>query len=252
MGGIISSTLWWKYTAPSALPSLNVWYYANDGLQLNKTSTPLANNTNVTSWQNAGGLVSHDWNSTGGHRPTYFTPVKNGLGIVRFSPAATSALTINPIAYMRSLGAVTMAILFKSSNTSAGNRIVSTTDTNEFRWGQNGTQWIGGFSGATFTVDTKVADTNWHYIVMKFDGTQSNNSTRMTARLDAIDLTLTFTGTVANTTSASSSTFYGGVDSTGNSNYFDGDIGELMFWTRALVPGEVTLVENYLSTKWAV
>ena len=75
MGGIISSTLWWKYTAPSALPSLNVWYYANDGLQLNKTSTPLANNTNVTSWQNAGGLVSHDWNSTGGHRPTYFTPV---------------------------------------------------------------------------------------------------------------------------------------------------------------------------------
>jgi len=54
------------------------------------------------------------------------------------------------------------------------------------------------------------------------------------------------------TTSASASTFYGGVDSTGNSGYWDGDIGELMFWTRPLSVGEITAVENYLTTKWNV
>jgi hypothetical protein len=252
MSSISTTQFWWQYTSPNALPSLQVWYYANDGLQFNKTSTPLANNTNITSWQNAGELTSHDWNSTGGKRPTFFTPVKNGLGAARFSPAATSSLTINPVAYMQSLSAVTMAILFRSSNTSAGTRILSTTNTNGFRWGQNGTQWIGGFSGATFTVDTKVVDTNWHNIIIKFDGSQSNNSTRLTSKLDGNDLSLTFTGTVANTTSASESTFYGGVDSTGNSNYWDGDIGELMFWTRALTSGEITTVKNYLSTKWAL
>lgn len=244
--------LWWQYTPPAALPSLQVWYYANDGIQFNKSGTPTANNTAVTSWQNAGGLTSHDWNSTGGKRPTFFTPVKNGLGAVRFSPAATSILTINPIAYMQSLPAVTMAILFRSNSIAAGTRILSTTDTNGFRWGQNGTQWIGGFGGATFTVDTVVADTNWHHIFLTFDGSQTGNANRLKARLDGIDLSLTFTGTVGTTTSAAASTFYGGVESTGNSNYWDGDVGELMFWTRALNIGEINTVENYLTTKWNV
>ena len=252
MSGILLNSLWWQYTSPSALPSLQVWYYANDGKQFNKSATPIANNTAVTSWQNAGGLTSHDWNSTGGRRPTFVTPAKNGLGAVRFSPSATSELTINPIAYMQSLAAVTMAIVFKSSNTGAGTRIVSTTDTNGFRWGQSGTQYIGGFAGATFTVDTTTTDTNFHHVLITFDGSQTGNANRLKVRLDAIDQTLTFSGTVGTITSASASTFYGGLDSTGNSNYWDGDIAELMFWTRALNSGEISTVENYLTTKWAI
>lgn len=252
MGGISSATLWWQYTTPAALPSLQVWYYADDGKQFNKSATPIANSTAVTSWQNAGGLASHDWNSTGGKRPTFITPAKNGLGAVRFSPSATSELTINPIAYMRSLAGVTMAIAFKSSNTGGGTRIVSTTDTNGFRWGQSGTQWLGGFAGATFTVDTVTADTNWHHIILNYDGSQTGNANRFQARLDGTPLSLTFTGTVGTITSATATTFYGGLDSTGNSNYFDGDIGELMFWTRTLAPGEISTVENYLTTKWAI
>lgn len=251
MSSISSATFWWQYTSPNALPSLSTWYNASDGTTFNKT-TSITNGTQVSSWQNGGGLTSHDWNSTGGKRPTFYTPVKNGLGVVRFSPAATSSLTINPITYMQSLSAVTMAIVFKTSNTGTGTRIATTTDTNGFRWGQNGTQWIGGFSGATFTVDSITADTNWHHIILKFDGSQSGNLNRLKARLDSVDLSLTFSGTVANTTSAVASIFYGGVDSTGNSNYWDGDIGELMFWNRALTTGEVGQVENYLTTKWAI
>ena len=252
MAGIVLNTLWWQYTAPSSLPNLEVWYYADDGLQFNKSATPIANNTNITSWQNAGGLSSHDWNSTGGRRPTYFTPVQNGKGVARFSPTATSALTINPVAYMQSLGAVTMAIVYKSANTGAGTRIVSTTDTNGFKWGQNGTQYTGGFAGATFTVNTLTTDTSFHHVVMRFDGTETGNANRFKVRVDAVDQTLTFTGTVGTTTSPTASTFYGGVDSTGNTNYWDGDIGELMFWTRALSAGEIGIIENYLSTKWAI
>ncbi len=252
MSGVAMATFWWQYIRPSNFPGLEVWYYADDGLQFNNSRTPLANNTNVTSWQNAGGLSSHDWNSVGGKRPTYFTPVKNGKGVVRFSPAATSALTINPVAYMQSLPQVTMAIMFKSSNTGAGTRICTTTDTLGFRWGQNGTQWIGGFSGSTFTVNTLTADTNYHIIVYRFDGSQSSNDTRLTARLDSTTLTLTFAGTVGTTTSPTATTFFGGVDSTGNSGYWDGEIGEFMFWTTALTTSQILGVENYLKTKWSI
>lgn len=251
-GAINATSLWWQYTPPDALPSLQVWYYADDGKQFNKTGTATANNTVISSWQNAGGLTSHDWNSTGGKRPVYITPAKNGLGAVRFSPTLTSSLTINPISYMQSLGAVTMAILFRSANTGTGTRIVSTTNTDGFKWGQNGTQWIGGFSGATFTVNSVTADTNWHHIFLTFDGTQTGNANRLKARLDAVDVSLTFSGTVGTATNASASTFYGGVDSTGNTNYWDGEIGELMFWTRALNSGEIATVEQYLTTKWNV
>ena len=244
-------TFWWQYSPPSALPNLQVWYNASDATQFNKTTTT-TNNTQVTSWQNFGTLTSHDWNSTGGKRPTFFTPVKNNLGAVRFSPAATSVLTINPIAYMQSLSGVTMAIVFRSNSTAAGTRILSTTDTNGFRWGQNGTQWIGGFGGATYTVDSITADTNWHHVLIRFDGSQPTNTTKLQVRLDAVTNNLTFTGTVGSTTSAAASTFYGGVDTGGNTNYWDGEIGELMFWTRPLNSGEINTVEQYITTKWNI
>jgi hypothetical protein len=250
MSGVMQATFWWQYASPSTLPALQVWYDASDGKSFNKSSSAQANNTAVTSWQNAGGLTSHDLNSTGGHRPTFITPGKNNLGVVRFSPAATSELTINPISYMQGLSAVTMAIVFKSSNTASGTRVVTSTNSNGFRWGQNGTQWIGGFAGATFTVDTVTADTNWHHIILKFDGSKSNNSTKLNARLDSSDLTLTYTGTVANFTSNTASTFYAGFDA--NNNYFHGDIGEILFWTSALNPGQIAAVENYITTKWNI
>ena len=252
-------------SSASQLPNLEVWYDASDGTTNSArfNNNTITSGTEVTSWHNAGGLTSHDWNSTGGKRPEFYSNIKNGLGVVRFNnttsgtPTGEDAdtdelLSINPVAYLQSLGACTMFLLFRTLSTSAGTRILTSSNTSGFRWGQNGTQWIGGFAGATFTVDTITADTNFHHIALVFDGSKADNATRLKARLDSVDVSLTFGGTVNATTNASASTFYGGVDSAGNANYWIGDLGECIIFTRALNSGEVLAVEDYLTAKWAV
>lgn len=252
-------------TSASQIPNLEVQYDASDGTtNANRfNNNTITSGTEVTAWHNAGGLTSHDWNSTGGKRPEFFAPIQNSLGIVRFNNTTVGvptgedgdtdeSLSINPVAYLQSLAGCTMFIVFRSLNTSAGTRICTTSNTNGFKWGQNGTQWIGGFAGATFTVDTITADTNFHHIALIFDGSQADNATRLRARLDAANLSLTFTGTVGTATNASASTFYGGVDSNGSSNWWIGDIGELIIFTRTLNSGEILAVEDYLTSKWAI
>lgn len=245
-------------TSAIELPNLEVWYYAD----VNSNVGGITSGTEVSAWANAGGLTSHDWNSLGGSRPEWFENIQNSKGVVRFNWPNDDAdtnerLTINPVAYLHNLSGTTMVIVFRSLSTAAGIRYISSTDVSGFQWGQNGTQWIGGHADATFTVDTLTADTNFHYIVLRFDGTATGNSNRLTARLDGTNCTLTFTGTVGTATSGASAYFFGGCTGTGSSNnatsnYFIGDIGELLIWTRALSTGEILAVEDYLTSKWNV
>jgi len=232
------------------LPNLEVWYYADVNTNLNG----ITSGSDVTAWANAGGLTSHDWNSTGGRRPTWVSNVQNGKGVVRFNPAGstTQYLSINPIAYLQALPAVTMVLLFRTLSTAAGRRIATSTNTGGFQWGQDGSQWVGQFSGASFTVDNHTVDTSFHHVAITFNGSQTGNTNRLKVRLDGTDTPITYLTNVNATTSASASTFYGGLDQTGNSGYWQGDIGELMIWTRALNTGEIVAVEEYLTKKWNV
>ena len=266
MTSALAATFWWQYTAPSSLPNIEVYYDGSANTTTTFNNGSIASGMEITSWHNYGVLPSHDWNSTGGQRPEWYSNIQNGLGVVRFNSTTTGSpsgedadtnenLTINPVAYLQSLPAATMILVFRSLSANSGTRYTCSTDTSGFQWGQNGTTWTGGFAGATYTVDSITADTNFHYVVISFDGSQTGNANRLKVRLDSIDSTLTFTGTVGTITSAVAKYFYGGA--TGNatgatSSYWIGDIGELMIFTRSLSASEIITIENYLSTKWAL
>lgn len=240
-----------------ALPNLEVWYDAETADATTFNSGVITSGTEVTSWHNKGGLSSHDWNSTGGQRPEWFSNVQNSLGAVRFNAPTDDAdtderITINPIAYLQSLAGTTMFLVMRTESTATGTRLACSTDTSGFRWGQNGSTWIGGHAGATFTVDSHTVDTNFHIVTTIYDGTATGNSNRFKLRFDQTDATLTFTGTVNATTSASASSFYGGVGETGNTQHWIGDIAELILFKRTLTTSEVADIEGYLANKWAL
>lgn len=255
-----------RITSLSQLPNLEIGYSAATGAAGTFNSGAITSGTEVTSWHNTGGISSHDWNATGGVKPEWYANVQNGLGVVRFNgtslniPAGEDAdidenLTINPVTWIQGLSGATMAILFRSLSTASGARYCCSTDVNGFQWGINGTQWIGGFAGATFTVDGIVADTNFHHIVLTYDGSKVGNANRVKVRFDGQDVALSFTGTVNATTSSVSKYFYGGATGTSSSNqsnFWVGDLGELLIWTRALNTSELLAVEDYLTAKWAV
>lgn len=253
-------------TSVSQLPNLEVGYIAGSIDATTFNSGLITSGTAVTSWHNTGGVSSHDWNSTGGSRPEWYSNLQNGRGSVRFNgttagtPVGEDAdtdenLTINPVTYLQSLGGATQIIGFRSLSTNSGIRYCCSTDVNGFQWGQDGTTWIGGFAGATFTVDTLVADTNFHIVTMWYDGSQTGNANRLRVRLDGVPATLTFTGTVDTVTSALAKYFYGGAtgtSATNQSNFWVGDIGELLIWTRTLASSEITAAEDYLMNYWGV
>lgn len=248
-------------TSASQLPNLEVWYYAD----VNTTVGGLTSGSEVSAWSNAGGLTSHDWNSTGGARPEWFSNIQNSKGVVRFNntgatPTGEDAdnnerLTINPVAYLQNLSGSTMVILFRSLSTAAGIRYITSTDAGGFQFGQNGTQWIGGFSGATFSINNITADTNFHHVIINFDGTKAINTDRLKIRLDGFDNNITISGSVNTATSSVAGYFFGGCTGTNSanvSNFFIGDIGEIMIFTRSLSLGEELAIEQYLTNKWAV
>ena len=242
-------------TAVDQIPSLEVDYKSDLTTAFSPAPT---NGSNITAWANAGGLTSHDWNSTGGNRPTYVTGIANvAYGVVAFNLAGGTSqrFTINPVTYINSKSGVTMFHVFKSSSTAAGIRYITSTDVGGYQWGQNGTQWVGGFAGATFTVNTTVADTSWHIMSMKFDGTGTGNAGRLAVRLDGTDQTLTYTGTVGTATSASAGYFYGGCTGTSSnstSNHYQGYLAETVIYTKTLTTGELIAVEDYLNNKWVI
>lgn len=256
-----------RITSVTQLPNLEIGYNGASGASGNFNSGAITSGTEITSWHNTGSVSSRDWNTGGGTKPEWFSNIQNGLGAVRFNGSSLNTptgedadtdenLTINPVSWIQSLSGATMVIVFRSLSTAAGARYCCSTDVGGFQWGISGTQWVGGFAGASFTVDTIVADTNFHHIILNFDGTQTGDANRLKLRLDGSAVTFTVTsGSVGSATSGVSKYFYGGATGTtsnNQSNFWIGDIGELLIWTRHLNVGEILAIEDYLSGKWGI
>lgn len=234
-------------TNPNVLPNLQVWYDATDATQFTP-SNPTDNST-FTQWSDKSAFA-HNANPSGGAtvRPTYQTNEQNGYAVVRFD-GTNDNLTINPATWAANLSGYTIYAVAKLTNTT-GTRTLISSDQNGQKIYWNGTHWAVAQGGAVGT-STATADTTKFFIFgLIFDGSQTGNANRLRLRLGETETALTFTGTVPATTSASTSVL--NVGWYNNSEYFAGDVGELIYFSRTLNTSEIGGVESYLSNKWAV
>lgn len=237
-------------TDPTTLVNLNIWYNADISNNTNFGTAP-ANGDPVTSWNDRSG-TGHAANQSGNSsvKPTWRSNVQNGYGILRFDGTAQS-LNINPVAFMVSLSGFTLMLVARASSLS-GTRTLTSSDQNGLRIAHNGTNWFVQTSSGTGT-STVAGDTNkFHIFTLIFDGSAADNSGRLKFRYDKVDQALTYTGTVGSTTSAAAKTFYVCTDSTGGANFFGGDVGEMLMWTRTLNSSEIVNAEAYLKYHWAL
>jgi hypothetical protein len=105
----------------------------------------------------------------------------------------------------------------------------------------------GSISGSVNT--PLVADT-WTVGTIIFDGTQTGNANRLKLRLNSVDQSLTFTGTVPATTSASTNSIYVGCDSNGTNFSVQGVGAVYIFIGDTLSAVEIQNVENLLTNTW--
>lgn len=235
---------------PTQLPSLDVWYNAD------KDGSPNFNATNgnggaVGQWTDRSG-TGHNANQSGNDtvKPNWFANVLNGNGAIRFN-GTTESLSINPFAFARNKRGFTMYVVAQASNIGGGvSRTLTSSDTDGYRIAHNGTNWT--IKASDGQGNSAIAgDTSWHIFGTIFNGNAVGNGNRLRFRYDGADQTLSFNmANVGNITSAVTTTFWIGENN--DTEYFAGNVAEVIMFTRTLSSGEILGVEQYLKNHWAL
>jgi len=236
----------------SVIPNNQLWYEASVSSTTNFNVAP-ANGDDISQWKDKSGN-GHNANKSGNAsvKPNWYSNVQNGYGVIRFNGTSES-LNINPInTFMASQTAFTLFVVAKASSLS-GNRCLVSTETNGYRIYFNGTnyqvQTAGGTGVSSLTGDT----TSFHVFSLLFDGAQTGNANRLKFRYDGVDQSLNFGATTVGTaTNATATTYYIGIDDTNAAGYWNGDIGSIVLYTRALTSNEILGVEDYLMNYWGI
>jgi len=181
--------------------------------------------------------------------------LQNSLSVVRFD--GNDGLSINPYPGLASKSGITVFMVSKmSAETGSINnlspRLFSTNVANGIALYYNSTtdRWtVAASTGVGESTQTNNASA-FHIHTLVYDGSATGNANRLRYLYNGVPETLSFTGTVGTTTSASINTLY--IGNNNGSNFFTGDMAEFLIFTRTLADNEIQGVLNYLENKWAL
>lgn len=243
-------------TSLSQIPNLDAAYISDPANATNYGLNIPADGGGVKTWLDTAAAL-HDANQAVSNRqPTWRANQQNGRGVVRFD-GSNDLLSVNPSAFLQSKTGATMFVIAKSL-TLSGTPCITTSDQNGYRidWGTTyKVGMAGGRATSTVTGDT----TGFHLFTLRFNGAYTNasditdqNNGRLQFRYDGVPQTLTFTSNVNAATASTGSYIYFGCDADGSSNFWNGEMGRVAYFTRALSNVEIDLVEDFLasSTQW--
>jgi hypothetical protein len=237
-----------RIESPTAILNNTYWFssYNNNATEF---GSQLAHNATVTTWKDNSG-AAHDLNKAGSSsvKPVFRAAVQNNKGAVYFD-GIDDSLNVNPIPFIQSLSQFTLFVVAKAGTLSSG-AALTCSDTDGFKIFYNGTNWaVTAANGTASSIVTP--DTEMHIFTLVFDGTQTGNDNRLKFRVDRVSQSLTFSSNVNTTTSAAAAYFYAGQNSNGTA-FFNGHMGEIVLYARALNPSELDSVEQYFINRWAI
>lgn len=255
---------------PNQIPNITLWYNSSANqtsvsgvLTNNFQVNPLTNGSQITQWKDLSnvGQDANINNAGGGNGPTYQTSIQNGLSAAFYQSANQCNLDINPIgAWAKLQSGFTIYVVLKiTSLPAATNKQIVVTDADlGHQW--SGSYWqVGAAGGLATAQSTTVSTSAWTIHGMVFDGSYTNanqalqNAGRLVYRYNKAQQTLTFSSNPGTQTSNAATVMYiGGNNRNNPKSYMDGYIGEVLIWTRALTPTEITGTENYLNSKWGL
>lgn len=246
--------------APNQIPDLNLWYDAsvtNAAYMQTSSSIAPTNGQAIKSWLSKTGVGRNADQATPNRQPIWRANQQNGLGALQFD-GVNDVLTLNPLqSWALSLPGQTTYTVIKLAG-QADLMSVHATNTSGYKFNLSGNYWAVETGGGVAVSDALNDTSNYHYLGMIFDGSQTNantttqNNARVKFRYDGIQRALTFSANANTSTSASANTLNVGADASGSSNFLNGYIGEMMIWTRTLSATEISQVEAYLKSKWNI
>ncbi len=214
--------------SPDDLAGLSAWYDASQEI--------VADGTAISSSTDRSGNGRHAVQATGANQPIFKAAIQNGRGVYRFD----GTNDFLRVAFTRNQPHTAFAVA-KVSAVNGGNHqaiIDGNSDDSASLMITAGGTILNAFAGALLATGDAMGLVNFHRIAAVFNGASSS------IQYDAV---------AADTGNAGASNA-GGVSIGGNggNRAFNGDVGEVVLYSRALSAGEISQVMAYLSTKWGV
>ena len=239
-------------------PTLEIYYQGQSADQF--TPTPSSGST-FTQWVDSSSSA-HNANGIGGGpgpSPEWWSNVQNGLGGVYFN-GTSDGLSVNPLVDLSSKSGQTIIVVAKTLNSSNTAQYI--------QGGQDGNTGLDATyirqSGSTYNIAAGggfatggVVDANPHILSYVFSGTATGNSDRLKFYKDGVEQSLTFVTNVGTTTNSLLDYVFMGVSYTnapaGTTQFFyNGFLLDVLAYSRALPPSELSAVQSYLSNKWNI
>jgi hypothetical protein len=195
------------------------------------------------------------------NQPSYQSAVQNGLNVARFD-GSTDRLTRGSSDLARNVGGVTIYAIRKwSASPTASRNIVAVSNNNVI---QGRASLFGGFvsnkmgaggrrldadSFGSVAASSNIGTTSFDLDTAVFDYTNSDLYLYTKDVLEGSTTTFQTSGSTSNTAAAGAAI---GAQPNGLSQYFQGDIGELLVYHSAHDADTRQRVWDYLRTKWAI
>lgn len=215
-----------SYTQPSSIPSLAAWLKAD--------ALGLINLDVVSTWNDSSGNGRNFTQAVVGQQPVYMTNILNGKPIVHFT-AASSSTMINSTNF-----GTPSTVIYVSRQTGGTNGRMLSGLANDwllgYHWGYRRQAYFAGWVSQIHDVPS---DTNWHIYTSVHNGVQS--SVYEDGKL--------FTSNSDGLAGPNGLALIGYL---GASEFTDGDIAEVIVYSKELSDIEHEQVELYLANKYGL
>lgn len=198
--------------------------------------------------QDVSGTTAYD-RSGAGNTGTLSGPTKTAgkVGQALSFDGTNDEVTVGDINAMDGVANVTLSAWMKRSAANAHVTVGKSVTANQrfdINFYSDGNVYLNINDGASQQYGYFASnDTNWHYVVMVFDGSQTGNTNRLKAYVDGVATSLTFSGTIPATTHSNSDSFVIGRNSV-NGFYSSGKIDEVRLYNRSLTEAEAYALYN--------
>lgn len=250
--------------SPSDVANLVGWFRADAGTYQDSAGTTqaLTNADPVGLWQDQSGQGNHVSQPVDAVRPTLRLAVRLGLPVIRFSLASTQSLrflTAGGLDLARNVTALSVWVACVSTTTPADARVVG-WDTNAVGNARYAlVRNLGGTAANRLSAIFRRLDADARTDLDGGANTYANgtwdiealvgNFSTMTFQLRKNGLTINFSslgsgGSTSDTASADAR--IGGAQT----QWFDGDVGEVLVYQSVPTDTEISRIEGYLNSRW--
>ena len=261
-------------TINNQVETFEIWYDGAATAYFQPTSinsTPTVS-ASITQWNDKSTSAHNANNYTGATsaRPIYIgslsNDVQNGNTSVSFTASQNQGFEIGLTGggnWFFGLQTITIFSVFKYKEPINNNLTIWSSSQNDLNLAVNSSKQLIMSSPKTTPTNSYNVDTNyvldpntWVLTTTTFNGSGTTNADKLQFRINGVEQTLTFSSPVGTTIGPNGGNGRIGIGMNvwngGNTDFFNGNIGEVLVYSKALTTAEIDVIENYINTKWNI